>query len=537
MALRVYNTLTAEKEPFTTVTPGKVGIYCCGPTVYMNSHIGHMVGPVIFDTIKRYLQYVGYEVTLVINITDVEDKLINQATKENTSVASLAERVTADYLANLRKLGVDGVDHMPKATDNIEGIIRITQGLIDRGYAYAAGGDVYFDVTRDADYGKLSHRDPDALQAGARIEPSPLKRSPGDFALWKAAKPSEPAWDSPWGRGRPGWHIECSAMSMRYLGETFDIHGGGLDLVFPHHENEIAQSESFTGKTFARYWLHNGLLQRTGEARKLGAAPREGDIKQQEAEKMSKSKGNIVTISELLSRHQPETVRFFLLSTHYRRPIDFSDERIDEVGRGLQAFYRFFERYERITGTNFYALNCASRAGEFAVADPHGEFVGEVKAQRDRYLEAMDDDFNTGGAVGVLFDLLRTLNAFADRIDLEGKGKSDASARATFVAGAAVLRELAAILGVFVAPVARPSAASPELTQKLTGVAGLLKDRWNIADAPAADADSLMTHFIALRKAARSAKNFKLADDIRKELTSAGVVLEDRADGTTWRVQ
>ncbi|MBI3467272.1 MAG: cysteine--tRNA ligase, partial [Planctomycetes bacterium] len=424
MALRVYNTLTGQKEAFTPVTPGKVGIYCCGPTVYMNSHIGHMVGPVIFDTIKRYLTFLGYQVTLVINITDVEDKLINQANKEGTTVAALADRVTADYLTNLKKLGVDGIDLMPKATENMDGIIRITQGLIERGSAYEAEGDVYFDVTRDADYGKLSHRDPEALQAGARIEPSLLKRNPGDFALWKAAKPGEPAWDSPWGRGRPGWHIECSAMSMRYLGETFDIHGGGLDLVFPHHENEIAQSESYTGKPFARYWLHNGLLQRTGEVRKLGGRPVAGDIEGQEIDKMSKSKGNIVTISELLGRHEPETVRFFLLATHYRRPIDFSDDRIEEVGRGMQAFYRFFERYQRITGESFHKMDVPAQkrtgpvsggtefSGEFETTGSHAEFLSELKAHRDRYLEAMDDDFNTGGAVGILFDLLRTLNGF-----------------------------------------------------------------------------------------------------------------------------
>ena len=512
MGLRVYNTLSGQKEEFVPVTPGKVGIYCCGPTVYMNSHVGHMVGPVIFDTIKRFLSYIGYEVTLVINITDVEDKLIKQAAQEGTTVNELAERVTQDYLTNIEKLGVDGIDQMPKATDHMEGIIQITQGLIDRGYAYAANGDVYFDVAKDEDYGKLSHRDPEALQAGARIEPSPLKRNPVDFALWKAAKPDEPAWDSPWGRGRPGWHIECSAMSMRYLGQTFDIHGGGLDLVFPHHENEIAQSESYTNKPFARYWMHNGLLRRSGGG-KIGGRPREGAPGDQEAEKMSKSKGNIVTISEILSRHEPETIRFFLLSTHYRRPIDFSDERIEEVGRGLQSFYRFFERYERTTDESFYELVSPTRLAERSWDGPHAEFLQDLKTQRDRFLDAMNDDFNTGGAVGVLFDLLRTLNGFADQNQLEGKGKSDSQLLEAFRRGAMLLRELSNTLGVFRTPVAQPTAPKDDLAGKLLDL------------------------MVSVRQQARADKNFTLADAIRNGLVELGVTLEDRPDGTLWRIQ
>jgi cysteinyl-tRNA synthetase len=512
MALRVYNTLTGQKEPFVPITAGNVGIYCCGPTVYMNSHIGHMVGPVIFDTVKRYLTYVGYKVTFVVNITDVEDKLINQATKEGTTMTALAERVTADYLVNLKNLGVDSIDFMPRATENMDGIIRITRGLIDKGFAYVADGDVYFDVTKDEDYGKLSHRDPEALQAGARIEPSPLKRNPGDFALWKGAKPGEPAWDSPWGPGRPGWHIECSAMSMRYLGETFDIHGGGLDLVFPHHENEIAQSESYTGKTFARYWMHNGLLQRTGDARKLGGR-RVDDLGDQKPKKMSKSEGNIVTITELLARHKPETVRFFLLSTHYRRPIDFSDDRIEEVSRGMHAFYRFFERYQRITGESYFDVPAFDKAISKQSAAPSHELLVELRAQRDRFLEAMDDDFNTGGAIGVLYDILRLLNGFADRTELDQASKGDASLRAVLREGVAIMRELSRILGVFAASIVDSSKPQNDLTGKLVEL------------------------FIDLRKQARSQKNFSLADDIRKRLSELGVTLEDRPDGTSWRVQ
>src|SRR6266576_3393674 len=298
MALQVYNTLSRKKEPFQTVKPGEVGMYVCGPTVYKPSHVGHMVGPVIFDTVKRYLTYLGYQVTFVVNITDVDDKIIHEANAQKRDWKQLAESVTADYLDNLCRLNVTGIDQFPRATDYLDEIKRLIQGLIDKDYAYPSGGDVYFNVTKDPDYGKLCNRDPEQLEAGSRIEVSDKKRNPGDFALWKGAKPGEPAWDSPWGPGRPGWHIECSVMSMEYLGETLDIHGGGLDLQFPHHENELAQSESYSGKTFARYWMHNGLI-------KVGTG------------KMSKSPGNEVVVKDVLERHKPETLRFFLLASHY----------------------------------------------------------------------------------------------------------------------------------------------------------------------------------------------------------------------------
>src|SRR5437868_2242383 len=325
MPLVVYDTLSREKRKFEPVTPGKVGMYVCGPTVYKPSHVGHMVGPVIFDTVKRFLTYLGYEVTFVVNITDVDDKLIVRARELSTTVKELAEKMTADYLDCLKKLNVAGIDLMPKATEHIGEMIAMMQGLIDKGHAYASGGDVYFDIGRDEDYGKLCNRDPEQLQAGARIEVSDRKRNPGDFALWKGAKPGEPKWDSPWGPGRPGWHIECSAMSMRLLGQRLDVHGGGLDLQFPHHENELAQSESFTGVPFVRYWMHNGLM-------KIGA---EKISKTHEEEQRKKA---TLIVGELLQKHDPETLRFFLLSTHYRRPIDYSEDRLDEVRRGLEGF-------------------------------------------------------------------------------------------------------------------------------------------------------------------------------------------------------
>jgi len=498
--LRVYNTLTKQKEPFTTVVPGKVTMYVCGPTVYKPSHLGHMVGPVIFDSVKRYLVYLGYEVKFVVNITDVDDKLIVEAPKQGISVSELAERVTKDYVENLQKLNVTGIDLMPRATHHIGDILEIIQGLISKEYAYPAGGDVYFDVTKDDDYGKLCNRDPEQLEAGARIEVSEKKRSPGDFALWKSAKPGEPAWDSPWGKGRPGWHIECSAMSMKLLGKTLDIHGGGLDLQFPHHENELAQSESYNGCTFVNYWMHNGLMRIHSQASKI-----KGD--HAEPQKMSKSLGNEIVVREIFKRHQPETLRFFLLATHYRRPIDYSEERLEEVRRGLDGFYRFFERYERIAKKSFFSLTALPGKG----VGNEGEST-EFAALRARFLEHMDDDFNTGGAIGDLHELLTSLNRFADAKQLEG-GSASAADLHLFDRGVLYVRELSQILGVFEQPLEKSKTGDAE--EQLVG--------------------GLMQLLIDLRGEARKAKNFALGDQIRKRLTELGVTLEDRPSGTIWR--
>jgi cysteinyl-tRNA synthetase len=492
MSLRVYNTLTQTKEPFQTVHPGKVGMYVCGPTVYSESHIGHMVGPVIFDTIKRYLVYLGYEATWVVNITDVDDKLIVQAQKDGTTVGELAERVTRDYLDCLAALGVDGIDHMPRATEHIGEIIAINQSLIDNGFAYESGGDVYFDVGKAADYGKLSHRDPEELMAGARIEPSVLKHHPGDFALWKRSKPGEPSWESPWGPGRPGWHIECSAMSMKYLGRHFDIHGGGLDLVFPHHENELVQSESYSGETFATYWMHNGLLTKQGK-------------------KISKSDpGTIVLMSDLLKVRSADTLRALLLSSHYRRPIDFGSDRLDEIDRGLQTFYRAFERFTELTGERFDQLVGPTRRADFDPGDT--PLLQEIAEHRQQFLDAMDDDFNTGGAIGALFEVAHALNRFANQIkpDSASAGSSPLSG---YRAGMLVLRELSQILGLFNRPVAAGQAVADSLT------------------AP------LLSLLIDLRARLRKERNFSLADEIRNRLTELGVTLEDRPDGTRWRIE
>ena len=519
MALRVYNTLTREKEPFEPVQPGKVGMYVCGPTVYKPSHIGHMVGPVVFDTVKRYLTYLGYDVTYVINITDVDDKLINKANELGTTVDALAKQMTQDYFENLEAMGVDSVDEFPYATDHIDGMQKMIAQLIEQDYAYPLDGDVYFNVTNDDDYGKLSRRKVDELIAGTRVEANEQKRHPADFALWKKSKPGEPAWDSPWGPGRPGWHIECSVMSQKILGDTFDIHGGGLDLMFPHHENELAQSESCTGHTFAKYWMHNGLMQASSGSKVGGQHSREGDItdEQQVANKLAGSAGAESIKTAVFAHYPPETVRFFLLNTHYRSPIDFSLERIGEVGKGLDSFYRLFETYERITSTSFYELDAPATSSSddsrsrLSDDSPHASFAEKLTDHRTRFLEAMDDDFNTGGAVGVLFELRKTIGAFAQNL-----APDDSPGVAALTEGMTVLKELAGILGVFRKPVDKSHGAQAV----------------GVDDAFAGD---LMQLIIDIRAIARESKQWDIADTIRDRLNALKITLEDRPEGTEWR--
>jgi cysteinyl-tRNA synthetase len=524
-------------------------MYLCGPTVYKPSHIGHMVGPVVFDAIKRYLVYSGYEVTWVVNITDVDDKLINESNTRGMTMAALAEEMTADYKRNLAALGVDTIDHFPKATENMDEIIKLTQRLIEKGFAYASDGDVYFDVGKDPQYGKLSRRSLESMQ-GEGGEMAERKRSPADFALWKSAKPGEPSWESPWGKGRPGWHIECSAMSSRLLGETFDIHGGGLDLIFPHHENEIAQSECAHGKPQARYWLHNGLMQAASEVGKVGGrttrtadtavapgaaaqgtaaqgtaaqgtaaqgavakgavaqgAVAQGAVAQGAVAKISKSTG-ASPFSELLQRHSPEVIRFFLLSTHYRSPIQYSEELLEETARSMDAFYRYFKRYERIAGESFYAVPAAKKRLPAERANDAANV--EVAAIQKRFIEAMDDDFNTGVGVAALFDLVRWLNKFADAEKMEQARPDEARLRMLKQA-TATFRELAATLGLFLNPIDVPSAGD------IDGLVGRLMDL-----------------LIEVRANARKNKDFATADTIRKRLGEIGIALEDRPGGTEW---
>jgi len=483
--IRVHSTLSRRKEDFVTSIPGKATIYVCGPTVYKPSHVGHLVGPIIFDTIKRFLTHQGYEVTFVVNITDIDDKLIIEAAKRKITVKELAEEVTEDYFHCLKALGIQSIDRFPKATEHIPEIQAMISKLIADGHAYASSGDVYFDVSSDADYGKLCNRDPEQLEAGARIEVSDRKRNPGDFALWKGAKPGEPAWDSPWGPGRPGWHIECSAMSMRWLGETIDIHGGGLDLQFPHHENELAQSESYSGKPFARYWLHNGLMK-TGD------------------KKMSKSEGNEIVVRELLKKYPAETLRALILSSHYRSPIEYSESRLIEVGRSLETFHRFHDRVARILGIPVDSI---------PPWRPDSGTPSDLIAMRDRFIEAMSDDFNTGAALSVLFDLVTHLNRHIETQKLE-KEKHQPEPLNYLSTGTSILMELSGILGIL----------DPSKIRKQTG------------GESGEVVDGLMRLVIELRALARKEKNFATADLIRNRLSSLGITLEDRPDGTGFRI-
>jgi cysteinyl-tRNA synthetase len=544
-----------------------------------------MVGPVIFDCVKRYLAYCGYDVTWVVNITDVDDKLIKKANERGISMFEVAEENIADYHSNLSALGVDQIDHFPRATECMGDIIQLIGCLIERKFAYQSDGDVYFDVSKDAEYGKLSNRSVDSMQGegGAGGE---RKRHVADFALWKAAKPGEPAWDSPWGKGRPGWHIECSAMSKKLLGETFDIHGGGLDLVFPHHENEIAQSECCHAKPMVRYWVHNGLLRAGTAVGKIGGRS-ERDAGQPASAgaqadavsgKMSRSKG-AGGLAELIQRQGGERIRFFLLRTHYRSTVVFNEPAIEEAGVGLETFYRLFKRYTRITGKDFYALrppmsrpDGERASGEPASAGGHGAALQSAATCREKFLTAMDDDFNTGGATGELFELAKITNKFCDDADLEGKGESDRAAIETFTTLLTTLKELSDILGIFRQPPALPGViGGDDLLTKLMPLVielraaarknkhftvadkirdGLapqgitLEDRaggteWTIHSAPsespgAKNADAIMQLLIDLRSDARSAKDFATADAIRKRLAEAGITLEDRAGGTEW---
>ncbi|NOY40927.1 MAG: cysteine--tRNA ligase [Planctomycetes bacterium] len=504
-SLQIYNTLSKRKEPFRTVEPGKVGIYLCGPTVYDKAHIGHMVGPVIFDCIKRYLTYCGYDVSWVVNITDVDDKLIAKANERGITMLEVAEENIADYNENLTALGVDQIDHFPRATECMDEIIAIIASLVEQGFAYESEGDVYFDVGKDGEYGKLSNRRVDAMQ-GDGGGAAARKRGLADFALWKSAKPDEPSWESPWGKGRPGWHIECSAMSKKILGETFDIHGGGLDLVFPHHENEIAQSECCHQRPMVTYWAHNGLLRASSAAGKVGGRGERETDAADEGGKMSRSKG-AGGLADLIASQGGERIRFFLLRTHYRSTVLFNEPAIEEAGTGLESFYRFFKRYERVTGNSIFELDLPKTRVEGEIDAGSNELLADVVELRNKFLAAMDDDFNTGGAIGELFELARRLNKYCDDNDLEASGQPSDQVE-PFVRGAATLRELAAVLGIF--------------TQEQTTSGGdeLL--------------GQVMQLVIDLRTEARANKNFATADAIRDGIGPLGIVLEDRAGGTDW---
>ncbi|QDS96303.1 Cysteine--tRNA ligase [Roseimaritima multifibrata] len=514
--IRVYNTLSKTKEPFVPLKAPQVGIYLCGPTVYAESHIGHMVGPVIFDTIKRYLTHNGYEVTLVVNITDVDDKLIAKSRERGVPMSQIAIEMTADYMANLKELGVNQIDYMPRATDHMSDIIQFIQSLESQGYAYAVEGDVFFETSRDPSYGELSNRSTDQQQ-GEGGGAAARKRSPSDFALWKSAKAGEPAWDSPWGKGRPGWHIECSAMSHRLLGETFDIHGGGLDLMFPHHENERAQSNCCHNAPMVKYWMHNGLMRAGSKGKVGGKSDREANantetLAEQTEGKISRSKGG-GGLADLIRNQTGERLRFFLLRTHYRSTIVFNDEGLEEAGTSLETFYRFFDRLEELTGTSFYDLKAPRRRDEGKIEAGDNAVLIEIVKLRDKYFAAMDDDFNTGSAISVLFDMLRTMNRHIDQSGITKDSPADSSDVQVLLTAAGVLRELVSVLGLFEKPPVQAAGGD---------------------DADSALAGELMTLLIDLRKSARENKDFATSDAIRDRLTALGIALLDKKDGTSW---
>jgi cysteinyl-tRNA synthetase len=459
--IKVFNTLSGQKEDFRPRNPPYVGMYVCGITPYSTSHFGHGMSAVVFDTIRRYLEFRGYQVRYVQNFTDIDDRLIARSNELGIPMRDLAERHIREYFRAIQALNILPAYVYPRATGEIDKIIELIQGLIASGHAYAVdNGDVYFRVTTDEDYGKLSHRDLDDLVAGARVDVDERKENPADFALWKAAKPGEPTWPSPWSDGRPGWHIECSAMSLRYLGEQIDIHGGGQDLIFPHHENEIAQSESFTGKVpFVKYWLHNGFVLFNDT-------------------KMSKSLGNVVSLLDVLDAHSPDAVRLFILQSHYRSPLNLTDEGFEAAERGV-------ERLRSALGTE----------PEDASA---GTATPAVEEARAAFVAAMDDDFNTPGALAALFDLAREANR-----------QREAGDETALAAARLALRELTGVLGLRLAP-----SASAE---------------GDLAAAP------FIEVLLQIRKELRAARNFQLADQIRAQLGELGVVVEDRPEGTTWR--
>lgn len=458
-------------------------MYTCGPTVYDSTHAGHLIPPIVGDVIKRYLRSQGYEVVWAHNFTDVDDKIISRAQAEGVTAADIADRYIAEYLQVMKDLGIDTVDVYPRVSDHIEDIVAMIQTLIDKGHAYPANGDVYFDVTSFAEYGKLSGRTPEELLAGARVQVDEQKRNPGDFALWKKAKPGEPSWDSPWGPGRPGWHIECSAMSYKHLGYPVDIHGGGLDLIFPHHENEIAQSEAFeSGQPFVRYWLHSGLL-------KL------------EAEKMSKSLGNFVSARELLQKYRPEVIRFYVLSHHYRSPREFGEQRLEEAQKAWRRLQATVERLREV-------------AAQTSDTEPatKTQLYEAAEMAADRFRQAMANDFNSARAIGALFDLVNAANAaLAQGAATEGSPDLSGCHQAL-----SVFEYADAVLGI-VAP--------PEHAR----VDGHDNGRWRQI------ADELLDILLSIREEARQERDWVRADHIRNRLTELGVQIEDTVDGTRHR--
>jgi cysteinyl-tRNA synthetase len=483
--MKIYNTLAGEKEEFVPLSPGRVTIYACGVTVYDHCHIGHARSAVVFDIMRRYLNYKGFEVLYVRNFTDIDDKIINRAKQEGITWDQVAQKYTGEYYKDMDKLGVKRADVEPKATEHIPEIIDIVKGLIRKGYAYESEGSVYFSVNQFHEYGKLSKRDKDDMVAGARVEVDERKKNPLDFVLWKQSREGEPFWESPWGQGRPGWHIECTAMSIKHLGESFDIHGGGADLLFPHHENEIAQSEAFTGKAFAKYWVHNGFITINKE-------------------KMSKSLGNFFTIKEVLNEFDAEVVRFFLLSTHYRSPIEFSDEQLREAESSIDRYYSTVIRTDDFLSKREGGDQELSRAGTI-----FSEFLAVFL---HKFEEAMDDDFNTALAIGHIFELIREANRFLD------SRPSGAKSGELLMHTKELLMKAGTTLNIF----NRTPRGWYVSIMKIRKI-GLTEQE--------------ILGKINARLDARQKKDWHSADAIRKELEEKGIILEDKKDRTDWKVK
>ena len=471
MAIKIYNTLTKEKEELVPIEPGKISMYMCGPTVYDYFHIGNARPFILFDIFRRYLKYRGFDVKFVTNLTDVDDKIIKKANEEHVSTDVVAGKYSTAFFQDTERLAIQKADAYPKATENISIIIELIKKLVKNNVAYPVNGDVFYSVTKFPGYGKLSGKNIDELESGARVEVDPRKKDPLDFALWKAAKPGEPYWDSPWGKGRPGWHIECSAMSMKHLGESFDIHAGGVDLVFPHHENEIAQSEGATGKPFVKYWMHNGFLNIEGE-------------------KMSKSLGNFFTAREIMEKYHPAVIRMFFLLKHYRSPINFSEERILEAQNALDRIITTLENIDLALAENKAANKIESPTLSQSIEDLKQEFVNE-----------MDDDFNTAGAMSKIFDLVKEANLILSNTQIP----QDDLISLVKIKGA--IQEFDSFLGI--------------LYFKETMESSIKED-------------ALMNILIDLRSKLRTEKLWKLADYVRDELDKVGIELKDHPTKTTW---
>lgn len=480
MAIKVFNTLTRKKEDFIPRDPGKVSIYACGPTTYNYIHLGNARPLVVFDTIRRYFKYRGYEVTFIQNFTDVDDKIINRAQDEGKAPEEIAEKYIKAYFQDADALHVLRADVHPKVTEHINEIINMVEGIIERGLAYHIKGNVYFDVRKFKGYGRLSGRDLDELKSGARVGVDEEKKDPLDFALWKAAKPGEPSWSSPWGAGRPGWHIECSAMSYKYLGAGFDIHGGGADLVFPHHENEIAQTEAYTGEPFVRYWLHNGFITVNEE-------------------KMSKSLGNFFMVRDILAKFSPDVVRFYLLSTHYRSPLDFDDQKLQVAEKSLERMHTAY----RLAETTLDLAKKTAAPGKSKKEKIHSEKLAQMKTD---FIAAMDDDFNTSLALATVFDFCREVNSFINDPD--------------FQPGAVTIPYLEEILKIF---------------DEFHQVLGMVKPATDLSRDESGLVDRLMDIIINIRQEARKNKDWATADAIRDNLKDIGVLMEDTPHGVRWK--